>query len=104
MRLIPQRWRRYSALPEGLARAATRRCKNRKRIMLLKSSIVPAVERLPVPQAGDRPVKGGAGIGGAVDSNAPMSHAAPWGRLTPRWSLVGGGHGPPASIAGLPAC
>src|SRR3972149_5707597 len=33
-----------------------------------------------------------------------MSHAAPWGRATPRWSVAGGGQSElPASMAGLPA-
>jgi hypothetical protein len=53
-------------------------------------------------KAGERPVEGGAGIG-VVDSNAPMSHAAPCGRPTPRWSLAGGGQGPPPSMAALTA-
>src|SRR5581483_7764128 len=46
----------------------------------------------------------------ASSSNAPMSHARPCGRLTPRWSATAhappspvGRAGLPASIAGLPA-
>src|ERR1700682_1469926 len=31
-----------------------------------------------------------------------MSHSGPCGRLTPRWSVDGGGHSSAASIAGLP--
>jgi hypothetical protein len=42
-------------------------------------------------------------VGGAANSYAPMSHAAPSGRFVPRWSVEGGGHPPPASIAGLVA-
>src|SRR5437773_157777 len=36
-------------------------------------------------------------------STAPMSHAAPCGRVTPRSSASGGGQPAAASIAGLPA-
>src|ERR1700716_3995679 len=45
------------------------------------------------------------GPGGTwASSNAPMSQAIPWGRRTPRWSVLGGGQpGLPASTAGLPA-
>jgi hypothetical protein len=35
-------------------------------------------------------------ICGVANSKAPMSHALPWGRLTPRWSLAG----QPAPVAG----
>ncbi len=45
-------------------------------------------------------VTGGAAVNG--DSNAPMSHALPAGRATPRWSLAE--HPAPASTAGLPDC
>src|SRR5215203_1153559 len=40
--------------------------------------------------------------GGGTNSKAPMSQAAPCGRLTPRWSVAGGGHSTAASIAALP--
>ena len=37
-------------------------------------------------------------------SNAPISQAGPCGRVTPRWSVAGGGQsGLPVSIAGLPS-
>src|SRR5438552_8272725 len=39
----------------------------------------------------------------ALTSTAPMSHAAPCGRTTPRSSVLGGGQPAAASIAGLPA-
>src|SRR5439155_1337861 len=39
----------------------------------------------------------------ALTSTAPMSHAAPCGRATPRSSVAGGGQPAAASIAGLPA-
>src|SRR5215216_4009438 len=42
--------------------------------------------------------------GGGTNSKAPMSQAAPCGRLTPRWSVAGGGHSTAASIAGLSGC
>jgi hypothetical protein len=35
-------------------------------------------------------------ICGVANSNAPMSHALPWGLLTPRWSVAG----QPAPVAG----
>src|SRR5215216_4490023 len=42
--------------------------------------------------------------GGGTNSKAPMSQAAPCGRLTPRWSVAGGGHSTAASIAALGRC
>src|SRR5438094_7825279 len=39
---------------------------------------------------------------GQWNSNAPMSYAAPWGRLVPRKSFVTYGRVTPASMAGLP--
>ena len=37
-----------------------------------------------------------------LDSYAPISLAAPWGRPTPRWSVFGAAASSPASMAGLP--
>src|ERR1700675_2373241 len=46
---------------------------------------------------------GGRATGLGTNSYAPMSHAAPWGRAMPRWSVDGGGQPlVTASIAGLP--
>src|SRR5215208_8131018 len=41
---------------------------------------------------------------GGTNAKAPMSQAAPCGRLTPRWSVAGGGQATAASIAALGRC
>src|SRR3954454_23957915 len=41
-------------------------------------------------------------VDGGATSTAPISHAGPWGRPRPRWSVAGQPLPSPASIAGLP--
>lgn len=66
-----------------------------------------AIVQPPFPPGGPgEGVSEGDGEGGGVEdssSNALMSHLAPWGLETPRWSVVGGGQSvSTASTAGLP--
>src|SRR4051794_39827056 len=97
-------WRRRTRRTARLASASLTRCAGRRRAATTLPRTRTSNERARARSRAGIPTFGvhaGAGTG-ATYSNAPMSHAAPWGREMPRWSAFGQPSASPPSIAGLP--